>query len=241
MVDTPGDVKALRRWLDELPGGAEPICWNVARTGSFPWNDFQEEMARCRPQDRFSEISWENVPISCDVDFPEKVGIDRILAAYAVRRRLSDQARFEGNFRSLIVDVGSAITVDLLNSEGIFAGGAILPGLNAVSESLAGISARLPRLATEDITFAVYPGKNTEEALAAGIYWGAVGAICQFYRIVQTTLLDAELPSRIPIFLTGGDAERLQAGLALFVEPEQLMSIPDLVLSGIALAVRESV
>ncbi|MDR0609736.1 MAG: hypothetical protein LBG58_06470, partial [Planctomycetaceae bacterium] len=88
------------------------------------------------------------------------------------------------------------------------------------------------------ISFAVYPGKNTEEALAAGIYWGAIGAIRQFHQLVQTTLRETGLPSRVPIFLVGGDAEHLQIGLSLFIESENLFLFPDLVLCGIALTVQ---
>lgn len=242
LTDKPGDWETLRGWLDALSDSSKPILWGVARTGSFPWDEFRKKIAEHRPLDRFDDISWEKIPISIDVEAPEKVGIDRILAAFAVLhwRRLPNSPKFEDPLRSLIVDAGSAITVDLLNPEGAFAGGAILPGLDAASGSLAGISSRLPRISTENISFAVYPGKNTEEALAAGIYWGAVGAVCQFHSIVRTTLQDAELPNRIPVFLTGGNAEHLRAGLALFIEPEQLISIPDLVLSGIALAIREN-
>ncbi len=88
--------------------------------------------------------------------------------------------------------------------------------------------------------FAVYPGKSTEEAIAAGIYWGAIGAIRQFYNIVRFSCFTADSPCHIPIFLTGGDAKALKIGLSLFMEPEILLLVPDLVLSGIALTAQDS-
>lgn len=242
-VDIPEEFESLRRWLDAIVAKNDvPLCWRIARTGAFPWKKFQEKLVSLRPDDRFVELSWPDIPMKLDIEVPEKVGIDRILAAYAVlswRKRPENALQSGDNWRTLVVDAGTATTVDLINPEGNFAGGAIFPGLNSTSETLAAISPRLPRIAVDELPFAVYPGKNTEEALAAGIYWGAVGAIRQFHQIVQTTLRYSHLPSRVPVFLTGGDAERLHAGLSLFMEPELLIFMPDLVLSGIALLARE--
>ncbi|MDR0608831.1 MAG: type III pantothenate kinase, partial [Planctomycetaceae bacterium] len=169
----------------------ERETWSIARTGNFPWNELQTKLLQHRPHDQFHEISYHDIPIPIDVDYPVKVGLDRLLAVYASycwRTFHAVQFDLEKETRILVVDAGSAITVDLLAGEGYFAGGAILPGLNAMAESLTKISTRLPRISTDDISFAVYPGKNTEEALAAGIYWGAIGAIRQFHQLVQTTL-----------------------------------------------------
>lgn len=249
-TDKPRDFSALADWLsglDVVPN--EPIFWRIARTGTFPWEEFQKKLAGLRPSDCFSKLSYLDIPLTLDVEFPEKVGIDRILAAYAARcwREQSDNAKlFVNSSRFLVVDAGSAITVDLVGGEGQFAGGAIFPGLGALAESLARISSNLPKVPTQEISFAVYPGKNTEEALSAGIYWGAVGAIRQFRQIVHFSLVDADLPSRVPIFLTGGDAESLSSGVSLFQKDlhddgDELIILPDLVLSGIALAARNIV
>ncbi|MDR2116468.1 MAG: type III pantothenate kinase [Planctomycetaceae bacterium] len=232
------DFGVVVDWLNDLD---EPVTWYIAQTGNFAWEELQVKLAQFRPQDRFIKISYGDVPIPMDVEFPEKLGLDRLLSVYAAFCwRTFNAASFEREMRILVVDAGSAITVDLLAGEGYFAGGAILPGLNAMAESLSKISSRLPHIMTGDISFAVYPGKNTEEAIAAGIYWGAIGAIRQFHQLVQTTLRDADLPSRVPIFLVGGDAEHLQIGLSLFMESKDLFLFPDFVLSGIALAVQNN-
>jgi type III pantothenate kinase len=237
------DSSGLDTIIDWLNNRHEPETWFIARTRNFSWNELQTKLIQLRPHDQFKEISYKNMPIPIDVEFPEKVGLDRLLSIYAASCWRTFNALhfgFEKETRILVVDAGSAITVDLLAGEGYFAGGAILPGLNAMAESLTKISTQLPRIPTNDISFAVYPGKNTEEALAAGIYWGAVGAIRQFHQLVQTTLCDAGLPNRVPIFLVGGDAEHLQIGLSLFMESENLFLFPNLVLSGIALTVQNS-
>jgi type III pantothenate kinase len=236
-----GDSSSIDAVIDWLNNPDKPETWSIARTGTFPWNELQTKLSQFRPHDRFKEISHENIPIPIDVEFPEKVGLDRLLGVYAAscwRTFNAVRLGFEKETRILVVDAGSAITVDLLAGEGYFAGGAIVPGLNAMAESLTKISPRLPYIPTDNISFAVYPGKNTEEALTSGIYWGAIGAIRQFHQLVQTTLHDSGLPSRVPIFLAGGDAEHLQIGLSLFIESENLFLFPNLVLSGLALAVQ---
>lgn len=243
-TDNLGDFSALADWLngiDVVPN--ESISWQIARTGSFPWEEFQKKLVDLRPSDSFFQLSFQDIPLPLDVEFPEKVGIDRLLAAYAARcwREMPENAAcFVNCSRFLVIDAGSAITIDLVGGDGQFAGGAIFPGLGALAESFFRISPRLPKISAQNISFAVYPGKNTEEALSAGIYWGVVGAIRQFHQIVYSSLTDANLPSRIPIFLAGGDAEALSAGLSLFQDNDDgLIILPDLVLSGIALVAHD--
>jgi len=125
----------------------------------------------------------------------------------------------------LVVDAGSAITVDVVSADGVFQGGAILPGFAASAIALARISPKLPQIDVTQISSAAYPGRNTEEALAAGVYWGAVGAVRQCY----------EMACASHIVLTGGNGNALKIGLAQTLSPEMLVEIPELVLIGIAL------
>src|SRR6266542_3759226 len=61
------------------------------------------------------------LPISTDVDFPERVGLDRLLNAVAAN------AVREVNRSAIVIDAGTAITVDLIDAGGVFRGGAIMP------------------------------------------------------------------------------------------------------------------
>lgn len=243
-IDFPGQFDALADWVAILPhADREAILWMVAKTGSFPWPEIEARLLALRPEDCFEHLAWPDVPMDLDIESPERLGIDRLLSAYAAlcwRRLPSHAKRFSDNLRSLVVDAGSATTIDLINPEGVFAGGAIYPGLNAMAGSLSTISDRLPKLRADEISFAVYPGKNTEEALAAGIYWGTIGAIRQIHRMVTLTLRDSGLPGEVPIFLAGGDADHLYTGLSMYVDPTLLVKQPDLVLSGIALTARQA-
>ncbi|GHT17480.1 hypothetical protein FACS1894189_3430 [Planctomycetales bacterium] len=229
-VDFP-DFGTIVDWLN----GYKPTVWRIAQTGKFPWDQLQAKLTEYRPQDRFIKLSYRDIPISIDVEFPDQVGLDRLLSAYgavSINRRAGGCA--SGTI--MVVDAGTAITVDLAGGSGSFFGGAILPGLNAAADSLTGISHRLPQIQVNGISSATYPGKNTEQAIAAGIYWGTVGAVRQLHEQAKV-----KLSQKLPIFLTGGDAPALYKGLTSTMPNEQQIEIHSgLVLFGIGrLCVKE--
>ena len=192
-----------------------PIIWRIAPTGRFPWQVLREEILKLRPRDQFKPVTQKQIPLKIDADVPGKVGIDRLLAALGATKRFND-------WTMLIVDAGTAITIDVVQDQ-TFCGGAILPGLTALLETYPRISEKLPLVPLRSITESVYPGKNTEEAVLHGIYWGTIGAIRQFYEMRFT---DARL------VLTGGDAEYLFPGLAGVI-PQRVVLSSNLVLEGI--------
>ncbi len=167
-------------------------------------------------------LTYRDVPLSIEVEQPPRVGIDRLLAAVA-----ADRLREPGR-AAIVVDLGSAITVDLLTAEGAFAGGAILPGIAMSARALAHQTDALPHVSTDALQKPPVPlGKSTSAAIESGLYWGAVGAIRELIG-----RLSAGLAERPVVFLTGGAsaqvAELLDCG-------EPVRYVPHLVLSGIAL------
>jgi len=160
------------------------------------------------------------IPIRTDVDAPERVGTDRLLAALAAYRRARSAC--------LIVDCGTAITVNAVRADGVFVGGAIFPGLAMMARALARGTALLPETAMPERVPGI--GKNTEQAIAAGILHGAAGAVANLI-IVASEVVGSEAA----VFLTGGDAARL----AEFLPPDCRDVTPDLVLEGLAFAYRE--
>jgi type III pantothenate kinase len=169
-------------------------------------------------------IANEEVPIAIDVDFPELVGTDRLMAALAANRLRAP------NRAAVVADLGTAITVDLVTAEGSFAGGAILPGLAMSARALDDHTDALPRIAVDRWRKPPAPlGKATEPAIEAGLFWGAVGAIREL--IGQYS---KDLASAPDIFVTGGGspliAEVLSRG-----RDRSVLHVPHLVLSGIAL------
>jgi len=167
-------------------------------------------------------LTHHDLPIAIRVDEPARTGIDRLLAAVAVNRlRAPDRA-------AIVVDLGTAITVDLVESDGAFAGGAILPGIGMAGRALADQTDALPHIVLKPAEAPPSPvGKTTKSAIEAGLYWGAVGAVGEL--IAQ---LSAALPAQPDVFITGGAGRAVSAALD---KRSNVRYVPHLVLAGIAL------
>jgi type III pantothenate kinase len=139
---------------------------------------------------------YRELPLSVDVAEPEKVGIDRLLNAVGAFARALKAGP------CVVIDAGSAVTVDLVNANGTFRGGAIFPGLGLMARALHENTAQLPLV--EDFDRHGMPGRDTGAAIRAGIYHAACGGID---RLVEQL---AEPDRRV--FLAGGNID-LAAGL----------------------------
>ncbi len=127
-------------------------------------------------------------------DNPREVGSDRIANMVAFT------ARHEAP--GMVVDCGTAISIDLIDADGAFVGGVIAPGIVAASEALRQGTARLPRV--ELVTPPRVAGRSTVESLQAGIVYGFAGLIDGLVTRLAATL-DADL-SALTVVLTGGSA-----------------------------------
>ena len=118
------------------------------------------------------------IPVTADVDYPEKVGLDRLLNAVAVN------VLRPVNRPVIVVDSGTATTVDYVSAKGHFCGGAILPGMELSAKALHQYTALLPLLPVVDLggPDPVAPGRNTRDAMRNGLFWGQVGAIRELIR-----------------------------------------------------------
>jgi type III pantothenate kinase len=197
--------------------------WRVASVHRPVEQKLRDWQQASRPQDDYLSLSHNGLSLEVNVESPDRVGMDRLIAAVAVNeRRASDRA-------AIIVDAGTAITVDLVDAAGVFQGGVILPGFRLSARALADGTDLLPNVdATFPTSVPEVIGKSTTEAIRSGLFWGGVGAIREL--VARTA---AELPTSPQIFVTGGDAERLTGYLAA-----DALFVPDLVLRGIVLASR---
>jgi type III pantothenate kinase len=127
----------------------------------------------------------------------------------------------------VVVDVGSAITVDLVSPAGVFLGGAILPGIAMSARAMNSFTDLLPRVDMSELA-APPPavGTATDPAMRSGLFWGAVGAIRQLIERMAF-----EVGGDPEVFLTGGAAP----AVAELLGPHA-RHVPNLTLSGIALA-----
>ncbi len=139
------------------------------------------------------------LPLKVNVDFPEKVGIDRLLNAVAANILRAPQQP------AITVGTGTAVTVDLITADGTFQGGAILPGILLGAKSLHEETTTLPHVNVWELlkTEPAVIGKNTEQAVASGLYWGHLGGIRELVSryTEQLKLTSEEEPL---LLLTGG-------------------------------------
>jgi len=194
--------------------------WIVASVNSDGWQRLEKWLSKEKVAKRWL-LSHGDFELEIDVDHPETIGKDRLAAAKAasVRRRLNSPA--------IIVDSGTAITVDFLDQQGRFQGGAILPGLGLASAALAWGTDQLPKVELDDrLDLPPFVGKNTRLAIRAGVFWGAVGAIDKIIDGIR-----GESRKAVELFVTGGGAKRLADQLS----PSACLR-PNLVLEGIGLS-----
>lgn len=158
-------------------------------------------------------------PIGTCLDAGAKPGVDRLLNAAAAYAKLKQAC--------IVIDAGTCVTIDFIDGEGVFHGGAIAPGARMQLKALHEQTAALPSIdfaAPEGLAW----GSNTREAMLRGVYHGIRGLV---WRLIEKY---AEQYGGFPIVIaTGGDAA------ALFSDDELINQIvPDLVLRGIALAAK---
>jgi type III pantothenate kinase len=157
----------------------------------------------------------DSLPIRLEVDAPERVGIDRVLNAVA-----ANVLRPAGR-PAIIVDSGTATTVDYVTAAGAFAGGAILPGFDLCARALHHYTALLPLLSIEELANEPHDplGTDTRAALRSGLFWGQLGAVNELVRRLcalepseagGTAETDVRNGSQEPLLLlTGGGAALL--------------------------------
>jgi type III pantothenate kinase len=138
--------------------------------------------------------SLTEVPFKNLYKTPETLGVDRIaLVAGAV-------SQFSGH-NVLVIDAGTCITFDFVNSEGEYIGGAISPGLKMRFNSLNHFTANLPLLEKDDLTDFI--GKNTKESMNSGVINGVIQEIDGVINQYKKKFLD------LTVVLTGGDTNFL--------------------------------
>ena len=191
---------ALTAWLCD--SAAEKTSWCLASVNRPSSSRLINWLRDNRPDDDVTLLSAGDLPLTVRLQRPDMVGIDRLVDAVAVNH-LRD-----GNSPAVIVDVGTAITVDLVSSDGEFLGGSILPGLAMSARAMHEFTDLLPLIDVAE--FSDPPpalGKNTESALASGFFLGHGGRDPAIDRgIIQycaTACLQAvqRLNHRLPDFL----------------------------------------
>ncbi len=158
-------------------------------------------------------------PMELSIKEPEKVGTDRILAASAAYAVVEQAV--------VIADFGTAVTIDLVDDRGVFCGGVIFPGFEMSANALHNHTAQLPKVTVSKPNWPF--GKNTSEAINAGLYYSAVSALQEIVRRY------AEIIGAWPQTVITGTGAKIIKDDCDFADNY----VPDLVIKGIALAYRK--
>ena len=133
------------------------------------------------------------VPIVNRYDTPQTLGQDRLAAAVGAKSICPDE-------NLLIIDAGSAITYDFVSDKGEYLGGNIAPGLKMRLTMLQRMTKKLPLVEVDENELIPLFGKNTRDAIAAGVVRGIAYEVKGYMRTLQTKV------PHFQTFLTGGNA-----------------------------------
>ncbi|MGB1813745.1 MAG: type III pantothenate kinase [Rubripirellula sp.] len=200
LIETDWQVSATR-WVTSQ-NEEQQLAWQIASVHPQATETLVDHLRTRSSTADLNLLTWRDIPMELSVDEPDRLGIDRLISAYA--------ATLQSAPPLIVVDAGSAITVDLVAADGRFQGGAILPGLGMQFASLAKGTANLPMLKST-IRQPQYPAKNTQDAIFSGVLTAATAAID---RLITRYCNQAGTSSEgVPIVLTGGDAPVLSPHL----------------------------
>lgn len=141
-----------------------------------------------------------NIPIKVNYENQREVGIDRLLNAYASLEVTNPPI--------VIIDLGTAITFDIVNEYGEYDGGMIFPGMESSIDALFLKAAKLPKVKLDKPENLV--GKNTVGSIQSGIYYGYISLIEGMVKKIS-----AYYNLNFSVILTGGHSKFISSGLEI--------------------------
>ncbi len=192
-VSRAGGFDAVRRVCTELVSGEGPGVDGVCLCSVVP--ELTAPVAEtCRQfaVDLTVVDHRTNTGLTLRYANPEELGADRLVNAYAAWQLHGPSA--------VVVDLGTATTVDLVGADGTYHGGAIAVGIRSAALALHEMTARLPLVEPGEPARAA--GTSTAEAIRSGVFWGTVGMVDE---LVQR--LTRELQLTGTVVATGGWSE----------------------------------
>ena len=160
------------------------------------------------------EASW---PFEIDVEQPSSLGADRALNILAAH------AKYGGDL--IVVDFGTATKFEAIDFNGAYKGGIIAPGINLSLDALVGKTAKLPRIAIRAPASKSVIGRNTEDQMLIGVFWGYVAMM---EGLIER--MTAEIGRPAKVIATGGLAVLFDEQTDIFDEV-----YADLTIEGLAL------
>ncbi|WP_260922328.1 type III pantothenate kinase [Novosphingobium sp. 9] len=155
--------------------------------------------------------------IEIDVDQPRSLGADRAINAIAAHEK------YPGDL--IVIDFGTATTFDVVDFNGTYKGGIIAPGINLSLDALVGNTAKLPRIAIRAPESRSVIGRNTEDQMLIGVFWGYVATMEGLIARMR-----AEIGRPAKVIATGGLAVLFDEATDIFDAVDA-----DLTLEGLAI------
>lgn len=140
--------------------------------------DIQESAKNIWPAIQVQQITFKEIPLQFEVDDPSKVGVDRLINAFAAHKRYQTDL--------IVVDLGTATKFDVVRADGTFMGGVICPGLRISEQALYQRASQLSEVPLEKPFNLI--GRNTTECLQSGFYYGYSGLIDHMVERIRKTL-----------------------------------------------------
>jgi len=213
-------IEQFLRYGTTLKSGVIRCKWlvsSVRRDALSVLENFVIGRAENGEADVWRVVSRHDLPLKVDVLQPDRVGIDRLLAAAAAAELFSQRPL-------IVMQVGSAMTVDLVTEPNTFAGGAILPGVPMMLRLLGQAADMLPEIDADDLTdMPPLPGRDTEQAMRCGTASALIGGA--LHLVDRYRQINGE---ETPVVLSGGDGNRLSLHI-----PGPVHTVPELVLHGL--------
>jgi len=210
----PRARKWLRQFLGKTKATGAILC-SVVPTATRQAKKILREMKITS-----HEFTHRNCGIEVDYPKPASIGADRLANARAGIEAFGAPV--------VIVDFGTAVTFDIVNRQGQYAGGIIAPGLSAMTDYLHKKTALLPRIELREVRSAI--GKSTEEAMLIGAVHGYRGLVQSLISKVKKSLG----ARKMPVVATGGFAKLIARKV-----PEITAVRPLLTLEGLRLGSRD--
>lgn len=186
------DYSGQWQWLVEISAIYSPDNVWVSSVQTPICNESLERSCRDLglPEVSFAQVAPSCLGVVCGYSDVASLGVDRWLALLAARDLTAGDV--------VVVDSGTALTVDLLRADGCHLGGYIAPGLTLMRQSLAGRSQALASaLAEVEKLVSLEPGSDTATAIGSAIAAMGCGLIDR---------ARSQLPADATMILTGGDA-----------------------------------
>lgn len=192
VLHTEKHISALEliNWVNTHPESFTEVVVSSVR------KDVQEAIRQHLNKVMVRELTVSDIPRELfDYETPETLGIDRFLACYGATNQTTESV--------VVIDAGTAITIDFMDQDDVYHGGVIAPGLSGFGEILSQKAPALPNVEMEIPH--TWPGKSTVDSLK----WGQAG----FYKMAVEGILkkyEVEFGS-FDLFITGGDGALIEA------------------------------